>query len=185
MGQLYRVYLESESGNKSNYRGVASSMYVNLKIMEHSWVGNFFADSIARLLYKNRMRVAWVGQYANHIKAEKIDEIYPFVWEKDHGKWVKIRLLTLEGRHFVNHSKKIYFDFDAYAERSVRRDEDDEEWIVHPLPLLTAVGNGMGSGDYRGVNQNDVGSWYLDLISIEDEIPENYEAVEYTFYEDT
>lgn len=184
MGQLYRAYLESESGEKSVYSGDKRTKYLFLKLMAHSWVGNYFVDSIAGLIHKRPMRVAWVGQYADSVEAERIDEIYPIVWEEEHAQWIKKKLLTLYGRYFVNHSKKIYFDFDAYAERSRRCGEFDEEIIVHPLPLLTAVGNGMGSGDYRGVNQKDVGSWYLDLISIEDEIPEDYEPVEYTFYED-
>jgi hypothetical protein len=46
--------------------------------------------------------------------------------------------------------------------------------ILHPLSLLTAEGNGAGGGDYRGSNEIIVGSWARDVISIDEEIPENY-----------
>ena len=35
---------------------------------------------------------------------------------------------------------------------------DEVCWIVHPLTLLLDNGNGRGSGDYRGVNEKQVGT---------------------------
>jgi hypothetical protein len=44
----------------------------------------------------------------------------------------------------------------------------NQEDVLHPLPLLTAEGNGRGGGDFRGDDpQNLVGSWARDLISVE------------------
>ena len=46
---------------------------------------------------------------------------------------------------------------------------------THPLPLLTAIGNEGNGGDYKSnVHINDVGSWANDVISVEDEAPNNY-----------
>ena len=46
---------------------------------------------------------------------------------------------------------------------------------MNPVSLLTAIGNGLGGGDYCYAEQrNDVGIWALDLISIEDEEPQGY-----------
>jgi hypothetical protein len=45
---------------------------------------------------------------------------------------------------------------------------------IHPLPLLTAVGNGRGGGDYHGsrvINQRMVGAWAGDLLTIEESVP--------------
>lgn len=37
---------------------------------------------------------------------------------------------------------------------------------VHPLPLLTAEGNGRGGGDYTGLSMNLVGTWARDNITV-------------------
>jgi hypothetical protein len=48
-------------------------------------------------------------------------------------------------------------------------------WCIHPLPLLTCIGNGYGGGDYmRPTPSSDydmVGAWAWDEISIEDDSP--------------
>ena len=49
-----------------------------------------------------------------------------------------------------------------------------EDWIVHPLPLLLADGNGRGGGDYRGSDINMVGSWAYHPIGATNEIPEGF-----------
>lgn len=56
-------------------------------------------------------------------------------------------------------------------------------WRIHPLPLLTAIGNGLGGGDYYGINTDDVGTWAWNEISVEDEPPVEYTEVKYTFRE--
>lgn len=38
-------------------------------------------------------------------------------------------------------------------------------WHIHPLPLLCATSNGLGGGDYRGVNEELCGAWVGDLLS--------------------
>ena len=42
----------------------------------------------------------------------------------------------------------------------------EQKWggIIHPLPLLTAIGNGKGGGDYRGTCLDLVGHWACDKI---------------------
>ena len=47
---------------------------------------------------------------------------------------------------------------------------------IHPLPLLTAVGNGRGGGDYHGngvTNLNMVGIWAGDLLQIVEQVPKD------------
>lgn len=55
--------------------------------------------------------------------------------------------------------------------------------ILHPLPLLTAIGNGQGGGDYYGINQSVVGKWFWDELSISTSAPEEYEGFKIIFYE--
>lgn len=136
------------------------------------------------MLYKNPTRVAWVGDYADDVEAHRIKEIYPFVWgENSTAYGVTKDELLLDGKYLVNHDTKEYLDCDAYYKRS-NHSSLGEDWVAHPIPMLTAVGNGLGGGDYRGINEADIGAWYLDLISVEDEIPEGYAEVDFTFYEE-
>ena len=51
----------------------------------------------------------------------------------------------------------------------------------HPLPLLVAEGNCRGGGDYNGINENIVGSWARDVISVENNIQEGYTEFECKF----
>lgn len=39
-----------------------------------------------------------------------------------------------------------------------------DRFIVHPLPLLTSLGNGKGGGDYHGLNMEWVGAWAMHAI---------------------
>ena len=41
-----------------------------------------------------------------------------------------------------------------------------DELIVHPLPLLTSIGNGKGGGDYSGTCMGWVGAWALHPIGV-------------------
>jgi hypothetical protein len=52
---------------------------------------------------------------------------------------------------------------------------------IHPLPLLTAEGNGNGGGDYYGENKNMVGIWARDIISISDTVPEGFTELKCVF----
>lgn len=51
-----------------------------------------------------------------------------------------------------------------------------DRFIVHPLPLLTSLGNGKGGGDYHGLNMEWVGAWALHAIEV---IPEDSPAADY------
>ena len=64
-----------------------------------------------------------------------------------------------------NHTKKQYVDKTKFK-------------CYHPLPLLLAEGNGRGGGDYYGSNEDKIGIWARDVISVEDEKPEGYEEYE-------
>ena len=43
-----------------------------VKITEHSWVGNFFMDTVVSRLYNRKGRVAWVGDYTSDIMEEVV-----------------------------------------------------------------------------------------------------------------
>lgn len=63
-----------------------------------------------------------------------------------------------EVRWLINDDKKLFIDlWDLPCVDGYR---------VHPLPLLTAEGNGRGGGDYSGLDMALVGSWSRDFIRV-------------------
>lgn len=169
MGQYYHALLKK--GNDTEvYYNMVNGDYMGAKLMEHSWLLNPFVNAVAEIIYNNPCEVAWVGDYADVTDPE----IYKMAWGDDDNEVYARKDLThdsftIEHKYLVNHTQKSYIDIDNYIKRV------DNEWIPHPLPLLTACGNGQGGGDYFSeIHKNHVGSWKMNLISVEDNIPEGY-----------
>lgn len=59
----------------------------------------------------------------------------------------------------------------------------DTDWIVHPLPLLLADGNGRGGGDYHGSNIEFVGKWAFHPVGATNDVPKGFKKLEVTFEE--
>ena len=72
---------------------------------------------------------------------------------------------------------------DKVKKKVVDRLLGNEEWDISPLPLLTALGNGRGGGDYRGTNMDKIGIWVGDVLSVEFEIPDGFEELKVEFKE--
>lgn len=195
MGQYYKAVLQD--GAKLPRVIHNSSGY---KLMEHSWVGNNMTDAVARALHKRPQYVAWMGDYApdilHHEHPDKFDGLrevvnrwHRYAWgeeglnETSLGEGV---VFKLEGKYLVNHTLGEYLDLSRYIESSTTVESNGQKWCVHPLPLLTAVGNGMGGGDYYEEYPciESVGQWAFDLISLEDEKPEGMTPLLLTFKEE-
>jgi hypothetical protein len=203
MGQCYRATVQ-ENGKMRSYsphncirNGEKVEEFYGWKLMEHSWYPNEFVNGVCKQLESHPMCVAWVGDYAldsdqvtdddvlqDMVKKAWNDEflkpleIYPFDREANGTNYP----CYLDGKYLVDHTEGWYLDCDKYRKRSA----DKDGWCVHPLPLLTAVGNGLGGGDYykKSSDAYCVGSWAWDEISIERAIPEGYLEYEVTFYEE-
>lgn len=83
----------------------------------------------------------------------------------------------LKGKFLVNHTTKETISLDRYFKECAVKRKDYYGMNMEctdPLPILTALGNGMGGGDYVGTNESYVGTWAWDLLSVEDEAPEGY-----------
>lgn len=197
MGQYYRALLISDDGAVNI--GVPYDFDNGYKLMEHSWIGNPFVDVIAGVLYEQPMRLAWVGDYSTDIGSafefgngfiKSKEEFLPFyhlTWDEK----AKTKRITKNSDAYsidintpfgfiVNESKGCFIDLNKYI--NVNKGKGD--WCIHPLPLLTSVGNGLGGGDYRGsVGINNVGIWAFDRISISNLKPCNIKEVEYRFTE--
>lgn len=203
MGQYYACLTEDEKGKKIAWslqttkwaklyktdKDNSWGLYNGVKLMEHSWIGNSFMDSICYRLYKKPAKVAWVGDYADDFTWE--------TWAGDietrpdpkvlHKKaWnvkqrdIPCHKFNYHGKFLVNHSKQWVLDFDDYIKRCTM-----DGWCIHPLSLLTACGNGLGGGDFWNeyIGASSVGLWCWDKISIEDKKPEGYGLCEVEFME--
>ena len=184
MGQYYRPILTNANGYERVYNRYVDGEYTMAKLMEHSWWLNPFVGSICQKLFKNPMKVVWVGDYAdgaaetNEINKEELTRLCTKAW-KGKGHNIKKNELLLDNLYLVNHTKKVYLNCNAYKEECL-----NDGWCIHPLPLLTAIGNGLGGGDYREDDAWQVGSWANDLISIEEVVPDGYELDTYEFKEE-
>ena len=152
-----------------------------LKLMEHSWIGNAFVGRIMKLLTKGnkwyKSRIVWCGDYAEKVIGE--DNLYSMCYDEkgEHEEDTKIKLFRKIKPRFllkqaeqkkaiiVNHTKKEYVKLsDCEPEKN---ESYNKGWVINPLPLLTALGNGGGGGDYHGSDMGLVGRWACDEISVE------------------
>lgn len=156
-------------------------------LTERSWWNSPVLSTVCERIVNNPQRIVWIGScpnYDNNITPPNglsLDEVNYFkelAWgDNPELTEVFINGYGLGSVYIVNHSKKLCLDVDKYFNLSIKK-----KWCLHPLPLLTAVGNGFGGGDYKGINMFDVGSWANDLISIEDTVPKGYRIEpEYSF----
>ncbi len=73
----------------------------------------------------------------------------------------------------VNHSKGCFID----KRKSAAKD-------CHPLALLTLDTDAGGGGMYQGINEDRMGEWARDVISVEATAPEGFKEVKIKFSED-
>jgi hypothetical protein len=168
MGQYYRAVILAENEDIIRCWLDAFSYDNGQKLMEHSYIGNEYMLAVEHLLSPEGMfyksRLVWAGDYAEN---EPVGEnLYTLTDTKEpyHRKGdVKSH------KYIVNHTKM------EYVVKGTR---------IHPLSLLTAEGNGSGGGDYYGIDEDLVGIWARDIISMEDEIPDGFTELVCGFKED-
>ena len=143
------------------------------KLMEHSYLRNNFVEAVVKQLFNKKARLAWVGDYAEPNDVEnELAEKFIEIENNDAQYRIKPKHNPMENSYglcFINHSKKEYFYMDDYVENLSKN-----KWklIIHPLPLLTAIGNGKGGGDYQGLNMDLIGRWACDEIEVKTWIDE-------------
>jgi hypothetical protein len=178
MGQYYKViFLAEKEENKKDFIRIFIEVNFGngMKLTEHSYINNNFVNAIEYLLspegsfYKSR--IVWAGDYADP-EIENEQNLYHITHKQPSKEYIPQNRISSEYKYIVNHTKKQYINKSNYK-------------IYHPLPLLTAEGNGRGGGDYHGVNEDKIGLWSRDIISIEKEIPNNYIKFECIFDNDT
>ena len=183
MGQYYLAV------NASNKEWVDSGDN-GAKLMEHSYIGNSFVESVEFLLIDdgegNRGRwsgnkIVWAGDYADDEPNEGFN-LYSLAEEKDKLNML-IEAIPENYYYLINWDKKEFVDKTKC--KPINASWSVNELKIHPLPLLTAEGNGRGGGDYHeNAEPSYVGTWSRDRISLMKEIPEDFTEIIPNFDED-
>lgn len=168
-----------------------------LKLMEHSYLYNRDVNYVLSLLRPSgpwhKSIIVWCGDYSednvvpildglskdgwNHsikrvnlyhcselgYKELSVPEDYKRIDNDESGdKYLKSIAADIEAfPYLVNHTTKEYINLMT---------EITNEDAVHPLPLATASGNGLGGGDYSGEDDDRVGEWCGHCLSNEGHI---------------
>ena len=174
MGQYYRAVLCS--ANKK----IALDPWVHnegAKLMEHAYFGNQLVGTASRIITNNPTYVWWVGDYA-------VEEDIPNrckAFEPIAAAW-RGQATTCSPFQSANNC---HYGLDGFLVNLTTKEFVDLEHCkgeIHPLPLLTAVGNGRGGGDYRGdeASLKMVGIWAGDALMIVGEKPDSSEYIDIT-----
>lgn len=165
MGQYYKPVLRSDNKSKTS-----SAWYFDCgaKLMEHSYVGNPLVESVMCEIDKNTSngnltRVVWAGDYANEEMTSE-DNLYKISLEYEKINPSQNNCLK---RYIVNEDRMEYVDLSKCK-------KDTYDYIIHPLPLLTAEGCGRGGGDYdmhNGKGKEFVGTWARCCLKLTDTQP--------------
>lgn len=180
MGQYYLI------ANMDKKEYIESNRF--LKLMEWSYNRNPVVLKLEELLHEQWKgdRVYVIGDYADsenfgyHTdivkKLEKEflneDESSLYFHIANHFKNVEYdENIHNDYRYIFNHNKKQYVDMEhCPLEMMLGAFKDHGKWYhatIAPLPLLLALGNGLGGGDYFGNNKYLVGSWVEDSRHLE------------------
>jgi hypothetical protein len=190
MGQYYLAVILGEAGQSSEHIRAwlsAHSYGGGVKLMEHSYIGNEYTSAVEWLLSPKghfwKSRIVWAGDYADPEHHDSYPDgklvavtLHELAEEEPEKEMVPSPKNMSEYHYIVNHTKQQYVDKSEAL-------TDSNGFRIHPLPLLTAEGNGRGGGDYRGAQEELVGSWARDVISVERHVPQGYELLEAEFHE--
>lgn len=167
MGQYYTPIIKR--GKK--LEGYCSHHYnTGLKLVEHAYINNCFTETVMAELFDNPGRLAWVGDYAeeNDVKSEFASEFIQAERNFQEKDYSRPESSKSKYQYVINCDKKEYIDIKKYCKIF-----DKEDYVIlHPVPLLTAIGNGKGGGDYFGSNMEMIGSWACDTIMVTNSLGE-------------
>ena len=190
MGQHYYPVLGDLHGtNVKVFDLSVDEQYTLSKLMEHSWWDNSFCNSFAKRLHNHKGRVIWCGCYTDdpndfafEINSASYTPYYGEIWGESIKRiGSKSTDFSLDNKFLLNHDTRQFIDLNEYKQNS----HNKYGWIINPLPLLTAIGNGRGGGDFptNNVGAEFVGIWAWHLLSISDKHPKSYKKFNLIFKE--
>lgn len=183
MGQYYRPVLEID-GAVTIYGRYLDKKWIISKLMEHSYIGNYMMNTVSKDLFERKGRLLWCGDYAEDNEIEITNLTVKSIWQVN-GDFMRKTQFRVNNLYLCNHDTKEYINMKKYIK--LNKEDFDSlnpcNLIIHPLSLLTAVGNGRGGGDYNGINEDYIGLWFWNLISFEKKKPLEYKEFDIKFKE--
>lgn len=198
MGQYYRVIISNIRERKvfKPIFGTKLTEQAHGLILDNGvWEDSGTVVAVMEKLEYSPHFIAWVGDYSEDL-LDAIPEVEPYSYaarpkyQEVFPGFSDVGLLCRDGkehgnmRYLLNISKNLYVDLQKLAE--IRKEDKGKYIYYSPLPLLTAVGNGRGGGDYD-VTANDadkVGSWAWDWVSVDSGVPAGFKKLEVNFREE-
>lgn len=173
---IYRTLKDTdEEFGYGTANGIPSDYYDHfsgMKLMEHSWLANDFVNGVLEAVWDEPCAVAWIGDYADEPEdfgGCYTEAVYRGVWCEGglpEGRFCQMPETHKDG-YLVNVTRGQYVNLAEYRKVATYKPRWASEggWCIHPLPLLTAIGNGRGGGDYHGTCMEMVGAWAMDEIA--------------------
>lgn len=148
MGQYYQIYIKNENVK------MITEPNGGYKMIEFSHFGAPVISELCFQIEQAPSYVLTVGDYAEKkdCKNDKALELYQeYMSLSPIAKNPTFDAFKFEGKACVCYELGEYIDFDEY----------EEEDTYFPITILTALGNGKGSGDYGPTKTEKklVGSW--------------------------
>jgi len=172
MGQYYQVvFLAEKNLEKNEIIRIHMCPWDGLKLLEHSHINNTFVNAVEFQLSPKGMfyktRVVWAGDYADVEEHVNLN-LYKMCYQCPDKEYVPTKKLSYEYKYILNHTKNLYVDKSKYK-------------YYHPLPLLTVEGNGNSNSDYHGEDEDFIGMWSRDVISVQKNVPDSF--IEITYFQ--
>lgn len=187
MGQYYKIYMKRGLPDPMLGDGVSETVVIKptllgegLKLIENSYVGNPVTNTVlAALMHgtaKHPFRMAYVGDYVPDWDAPKdldkrfVFDAYANTWadnglthvENDRRSMRSMARYVEDSEHMTGGVYIVDMDRKTYVKTSF--DAPDSLSEFSPIGILTAMGNGLGSGDYHGTCMEHVGTWAGDRL---------------------
>lgn len=192
MGQYYKAVVATKDYGAKDTAVFSPGVYKQFrKLLEHGWMGNKFCLEVERYIYEHGIcRVGWMGDYGDAFEDEldekhkecsyipKCNEVFCYDSPsplKEIRKPLYDGTFDYLGKFLCNHTQKKFIDIAKFYEKNrAKAPWSNAVMCLDPLPILTAIGNGQGGGDYYDPNGESF-AWAWDEISIEDEKPAGME----------
>ncbi len=143
--------------NKEDSLAILNQAAIHWKGDHIYLIGDYADLSDSKQPYFNALRM-WTDKF--HV----VESMYHYIY--DNFNRVEGDTSDKGYRFLYNHEKKVYLDL-LHIPKSYES-EMKNSFYISPLPLLIAMGNGRGGGDYWNPDNNDfVGSWCDSISSIE------------------
>lgn len=198
MGQYYEAVLRIKENQFVKFS--PHSFNQGAKLLEHAHLNNSFVENVIYFLLNNPKQLAWIGDYAelddvstSHA-IQFLNELELAVEKRTEDTYKEIFTVTKSKEHSLEIREKKYLIFNKTKKEYVDIEEykkvlgSDDRWnVLHPLPILTSIGNGKGGGDYYEASPCyiRVGSWACDTIVVipKSNIPEEYKGYKNIIHE--